>query len=36
VDFDKAAFDALQSEEERLQYFEERVDIIRDDPQDAS
>jgi hypothetical protein len=32
----KRHFDALQSEEERLQYFEERVDIIRDDPQDAS
>jgi hypothetical protein len=38
ADFDKAVFFALQSEEERFQYFEERVDIIRDDdvPQDAS
>jgi hypothetical protein len=36
TDFDKAAFVALQSEEERLRYFEERVDIVKDDPRYAS
>jgi hypothetical protein len=36
ADFDKAAFAALQSEEERFKYFEERVDVIKDDPDYAS
>lgn len=36
ANFDKASLFALQSEDERFRYFDERVDIIKDDPKYAS